>query len=87
MGFIDLLGKEHEQAGHEGEYGKQAAQDCFYEDGTHIAADAELHKHHGDHTGNRGQGAGGDFGDCLGESDNDSIVSVEVFAFFGVAVA
>ena len=57
------LGKEHEQARHQGKDREHAEQNGLDEHDTHVKADAELHEHHGGQARDGGEAAGGDGGD------------------------
>ena len=56
------LGKEHQQARHQGKDRKHAEQNGLDEHDAHVKADAELHEHHGGQAGDGGEAAGGDGG-------------------------
>ena len=78
MGMVYGLRKGEQQPRHQEEHGHQAHDNCLCQNDTHIVTNPELHEHHGHHTGNRGQGAGGNFRDGLAQSHDHRVPGVLV---------
>ena len=69
-GTLHGLGKQHQQAGHQGKHRQHAQEDRLDQHQAQIEADAELHEHHGGQTGDGGQAAGRDRGDRRADGDD-----------------
>ena len=82
MGVVDGLGKGQQQSGHQEEYGYHTENNGFCQNDTHIITNSKLHEHHGYHTGDGGQGTGGNLRDCLTQGHDHSLSGILVLMFF-----
>ena len=55
LGLVDQIGKQHQQARHQGEHGQQAQQNGLDQHHSHIQADAKVHEGQSAQAGDGGQ--------------------------------
>jgi len=86
-GLFDQRTKEHQQARHHQEGGQQGEGNGLDKTDGHIRAKLELHEQHGHQAADRGQAAGADFRDGLGQSRNNGLPDGQQPVFFLEPVA
>ena len=85
--LVHRLAEEHDQPRHKEEHGHQAEEDRLDQTDRHILTDTILHKHHREQTADRGQGAGADLRDCLGQCHDIRFTDPKGFVLFLITVA
>ena len=70
LGFLHEGTKQHQQSRHNDKHRQQCKQHSLDQTNCHIRADLKLHKHHGNHTTDGSQAAGGDLRNTLAQSSD-----------------
>ena len=86
LGSDQGVGKQHQQAGHQGEHRQHAETDGLDEHHSHVRADAELHEQHGPQAGDGGQTAGGNGWDGVAHRVDAGLAGVAGLALLGEPV-